>query len=122
MVLEGLAIVLANIDPIIQLIKASTGLAEAKQALVAGVWQMSSISVILERAGTAASRPDGLEDHYGEQPDGYHLSPVQAGAILDLRLHRLTSLEQDKIVDELAATLVRIDELLEILGKPDTFD
>ena len=118
-VLEGLAVALANIDPVIALIKASPSPAEAKQALVGQAWAPGVVSDMLSRAGSAASRPDGLEEEYGLRDDGYHLSPQQAQAILDLRLHRLTGLEQDKVTDEYGGILDRIAELIEILENPD---
>ena len=118
-VLEGLAVALANIDPVIALIKASASPAEAKTALVANVWEPGVVSDMLGRAGSAASRPDDLAPEFGLRDDGYHLSPNQAQAILDLRLHRLTGLEKDKVVEEYSDILERIAELLEILGNPD---
>ncbi|MCB1756237.1 MAG: DNA gyrase subunit A, partial [Gammaproteobacteria bacterium] len=118
-VLEGLAVALANIDPVIQLIKESPSPAEAKVKLVERVWEPGVVSDMLQRAGAAASRPEGLDDSTGLQADGYHLSEVQAQAILDLRLHRLTGLEQDKIVNEYREILDRIQELLEILQNPE---
>lgn len=117
-VLEGLAVALANIDPIIELIKTSSNPAEAKQALIARPWEMGMVTPMLERAGATASRPEELGDEYGAQDNGYHLSPAQAQAILELRLHRLTGLEQDKIVSEFSDILQRIAELLEILENP----
>ena len=116
-VLEGLAVALANIDPIIEAIKTSPNPAEAKERLLGRVWQSGIVSELLARAGDATrSRPEDLEPMYGMSQEGYQLSPVQAQAILDLRLHRLTGLEQDKIIDEYKALLEQIDELLEILG------
>ncbi len=118
-VLEGLAVALANIDPVIQLIKESPTPAEAKVKLVERVWQPGVVTDMLQRAGAVASRPESLEDRFGLQEDGYHLSQIQAQAILDLRLHRLTGLEQDKIVEEYREILSRIEEFLEILQDPD---
>jgi DNA gyrase subunit A len=118
-VLEGLAVALANIDPVIAMIKASSSPAEAKAALVAHPWEPGVVTAMLSRAGAEASRPDDLSAELGLKEDGYHLSEVQAKAILDLQLHRLTSLEQDKIVDEYRELLVRIAELGEILVNPD---
>ncbi len=118
-VLEGLAVALANIDPVIKLIKESPTPAEAKVKLVDRVWEPGAVSDMLQRAGAVASRPEGLADRFGLQDDGYHLSEVQAQAILDLRLHRLTGLEQDKIVNEFREILVRIEALLEILKNPE---
>ncbi|BCX81563.1 DNA gyrase subunit A [Methylomarinovum caldicuralii] len=115
-VLEGLAVALANIDEMIELIKSSPSPVEAKEAMLARVWKPGVVQAYLERAGADRTRPEGLAPEYGLGPDGYRLSPVQAQAILDLRLHRLTGLEQDKIVKEYEDLLARIDELLAILG------
>ncbi|WP_070987786.1 DNA gyrase subunit A [Halofilum ochraceum] len=118
-VLEGLAVALANIDPVIELIKASPNPAEAKQGLVERVWEPGVVSDMLERAGAHASRPENLDPGYGLGEQGYRLTPEQAQAILDLRLHRLTGLEQDKVVEEYSGILDRIAELIEILENPD---
>ncbi len=115
-ILEGLAVALANIDEVIALIKAARGPAEAKSALLARVWQPGSVTQLLERAGGVSSRPDGLAAEYGLVKEGYRLSEAQAQAILDLRLHRLTGLEQDKIIEEYQELLRTIGELLEILA------
>ncbi len=117
--LEGLAVAIANIDPVIALIKAAANPAEAKQKLMAQVWKSGVVAEMLQRAGAEMSRPEGLADNYGLHEDGYRLSPEQAQAILDLRLHRLTALEQDKIRDEYGEILDRIKDLLEILESPD---
>jgi DNA gyrase subunit A len=118
-VLEGLAVALANIDEVITLIKASPGRAEAKAGLMARPWAPGVVTGMLERAGAGASRPEGLSSELGLRDEGYFLSEAQAQAILDLRLHQLTSLEQDKIVEEYKELLDRIADLLEILGNPD---
>ncbi len=118
-ILEGLAVALANIDEVIALIKSSPTPAEAKQGLVERVWQPGVVTDMLSRSGASATRPEDLEDEYGLKEDGYHLSPVQAQAILDLRLHRLTGLEKDKIVAEYRELLEKIHDLLEILSNPD---
>ncbi|MCP5143094.1 MAG: DNA gyrase subunit A [Gammaproteobacteria bacterium] len=118
-VLEGLAVALANIDEIIELIRRSPSPAEAKEQLVAKTWQPGAVSGLLDKAGADATRPDDLEDQFGLKSDGYHLSPVQAQAILDLRLHRLTGLEQDKIIEEYQTLMAQIADLLEILADPD---
>ncbi len=116
-ILEGLAVALANIDEIIELIKSSPHPAEAKDRLLVRVWRSGVVSELLARAEEAwRSRPENLEAIYGMGEEGYRLSPVQAQAILDLRLHRLTGLEQDKIIDEYKGLLGQIDELLRILG------
>jgi DNA gyrase subunit A len=118
-VLEGLAIALASIDPVIALIKAAANPAEAKQALVDETWPPGAVSKMLERAGAEMSRPEGLGDNFGLIDKGYRLSPEQAQAILDLRLHRLTGLEQEKILTEYDEILGRIADLMEILESPE---
>jgi DNA gyrase subunit A len=118
-VLEGLAVALANIDEVIELIKKSANPAEAKAELIARVWQPGAVVDMIRRAGADSSRPDDLEPQYGLKDDGYHLSEVQAQSILDLRLHRLTGLEQDKILDEYKEILELIKELLDILSDPE---
>jgi DNA gyrase subunit A len=115
-VLEGLAVALANIDPVIELIKTSPTPAEAKERLIATPWSPGSVLDMLERAGEDACRPDDLEPQYGLREGRYHLSPVQAQAILDLRLHRLTGLEHEKLIGEYRELIDKIAELLEILG------
>ncbi|MBE0511157.1 MAG: DNA gyrase subunit A, partial [Gammaproteobacteria bacterium] len=115
-VLEGLAVALANIDPIIALIKAAPNPAEAKAGLLARGWAPGVVSEMLARAGAEASRPDGLAKEFGLVGGEYHLSEAQAQAILELRLHRLTGLEQDKILDEYRELLTVIEDLLEILA------
>ncbi len=115
-VLEGLAIALANIDPVIELIRAASNPAEAKAGLLARSWPLGVVSGMLERANASASRPEDLAPEYGAGAEGYRLSETQAQAILDLRLHRLTGLEQDKILDEYRELLDLIDDLLDILG------
>jgi len=118
-VLEGLAVALANINEVIELIKAQPSPAEAKVALMAQAWASGTVDSMLERAGAQASRPEDLSQEFGRLDDGYHLSEAQAQAILDLRLHRLTGLEQDKIVSEFKELLDRIEYLLNILADPD---
>jgi DNA gyrase subunit A len=118
-ILEGLAVALANIDEIIALIKASKSRAEARDELVRREWQPGIVTELLQRSGSEASRPDGLDAHFGYHGDVYHLSEVQAQAILDLRLHQLTGLEQTKIVDEYKDVIERFDDLLDILNNPD---
>ncbi len=117
--LEGLAIALNNIDPIIALIKAAVNPAEVKVQLQAKDWEAGAVSGMLERASSERSRPDGLPEDVGMQGGKYRLSEVQAQAILDLRLHRLTGLEQEKIIAEYEQVLDRIAELLEILNNFD---
>jgi len=118
-VLEGLAVALANIDPIIQLIKTSPSPDEARTRLLARPWPPGAVVGMVERAGADVSRPEGLAVGLGLGPDGYRLSEAQAQAILDLRLQRLTGLEQDKITTEYREILDRIRELLTILESPD---
>lgn len=115
-ILEGLAVALANIDPIIALIKNAANPAEAKQGLVATPWAPGVVVDMLARAGSESSRPDGLAVEFGLVDGMYHLSETQAQAILDLRLHRLTGLEQDKILNEYKELLNVIEDLLDILG------
>ena len=115
-VLEGLAIALANIDPVIELIKQSPTPAEAKERLIATAWVPGNVTDMLERAGETACRPEGLEPQFGMRDGHYYLSPVQAQAILDLRLHRLTGLEHEKLIGEYRELLEKIAELLRILG------
>ena len=118
-VLEGLAVALANIDPVIALIRASASPAEARQGLVDRVWEPGAVRDMLDRAGADTSKPDDLPAGYGLVDDGYRMSEAQAQAILDLRLHRLTGLEREKIVGEFDDLLARIRGLLEILVNPD---
>ncbi len=118
-VLEGQAVALANIDDVIALIKASPSPAEAKVALMGKAWAPGSVNEMLERAGGTDTRPDGLEDGFGLVEGVYRLSAVQAQAILDLRLHRLTGLEQEKIVNEYKDILEKIKEFSSILADPD---
>jgi len=118
-VLEGLAVALANIDEVIQLIKASSSPAEAKQVLVERPWAPGVVTEMLERAGEEATRPEGIEADYGLHEGVYRLSETQAQAILDLRLHRLTGLEQEKIVTEYKELINTIHELSEILTNPE---
>ncbi|MEH6583441.1 MAG: DNA gyrase subunit A [Halioglobus sp.] len=115
-ILEGLAIALANIDPIIALIKASPSSSEAREKLLAQSWSPGEVSGMLERAGSDACRPDELEAQYGLRDGQYFLSPVQAQAILDLRLHRLTGLEHEKLIGEYQERLLEIADFLDILG------
>ena len=113
-VLEGLAVALANIDEIIAVIKASAGPNEAREALLSRPWRPGLVSEMLARAEGHAYQPEDLPEGLGLTADGYWLSPAQAQAILDLRLHRLTGLEQDKIIEEYKALLADIDRLLAI--------
>ena len=118
-ILEGLAVSLANIDRVIELIRMSPASAEAKERLVAESWEPGNVMAMLERAGSDACRPDDLDAQYGFVDGAYHLSPDQAQAILDLRLHRLTGLEHEKLMGEYKSLIELIAELLEILSNPD---
>ncbi|GDY24214.1 MULTISPECIES: DNA topoisomerase (ATP-hydrolyzing) subunit A [unclassified Agarivorans] len=118
-ILEGLAIALANIDEIIELIKTSPTPAEAKAALVAKGWDLGAVAAMLERSGDDAARPDWLEAEFGIRDGQYFITPIQAQAILDLRLHKLTGLEHEKIIGEYKDLLDLIAELLHILNSPD---
>ena len=118
-VLEGLSVALANIDEVIELIKASPGAAEAKEKLLAQGWQPGQVNDMLERAGADACRPDDLPEGYGLRDGKYNLSPEQAQAILDLRLHRLTGLETEKLFTEYKEILAKIEDLIDILSNPD---
>ncbi|WP_193164713.1 DNA gyrase subunit A [Microbulbifer hainanensis] len=115
-ILEGLAIAIANIDPVIELIKASPTPADAREALLAKGWPVGDVQQFLERAGADACRPDDLPKEYGLRDGGYYLSPAQAQAILELRLHRLTGMEHDKLLAEYSERLEQIAEYLHILG------
>ena len=118
-ILEGLAIALANIDEVIALIKASPTSAEAKAGLMARTWSSGVVPQMLERAGAIQTRPDGLTGEFGLHDGRYRLSEAQAQAILDLRLHRLTGLEQDKILTEYGQLLELIRDLSDILARPE---
>ena len=118
-VLEGLAVALANIDPIIELIKASPSPAEAKAALTSRDWAPGIVTEMLSRAGADITRPEDLSAELGLGERGYRLSEIQAQAILDLRLNRLTGLEQDKIVNEYKDLLEIIKKLRDILADPE---
>ncbi|MDG1199409.1 MAG: DNA gyrase subunit A [Porticoccaceae bacterium] len=114
--LEGFAIALANIDEIIQLIKESSTPADAREALIARGWNPGSVVAMLERAGPQATRPEWLEEQFGLREGKYYLSPEQAKDILELRLHRLTGMEHDKIIEEFAVKLEEIADYQDILG------
>ena len=115
---EGLAVALSNVDEIIALIKKSQTPPEAKVALMAKAWRSPVVEEMLKRAAADASRPDGLGQEFGLQKNGYKLSDAQAQAILELRLQRLTGLEQDKIVAEYKELIERIADFLDVLAKP----
>ena len=119
-VLEGLAVALSNIDPVIELIKNSANAQEARDRLMAQPWRSDTVVQMLEKAGPRAARPDDLDDIYGLQDNGdYLLSLEQAQAILDMRLNRLTGLEQERLLEEYREIIDNIAELLEILSNPE---
>ncbi len=118
-ILEGYAIALSNIDPVIELIKSSPTPAEAKQRLIAQPWQPGDVLEMLERAGSGASRPEGLAEHYGLRDGNYYLTPEQAQAILELRLNRLTGMEHEKLLSEYQEKLKEISGFLLILDSSD---
>ncbi len=117
--LEGLSIALANIDPIIELIKTSPTPTEAKEGLLARGWELGTVREMLDRAGDDAARPEWLEPEMGIRDGLYYLSPQQAQAILELRLHKLTGLEHEKILSEYKGLLDIIGELMHILASPE---
>ena len=118
-VLEGLAVALSNVDEIIELIKRSETPAIAKEGLIAKIWRSKLVEEMLTRAMADQYRPEGLAKEFGLQNNGYRLSEAQAQAILELRLQRLTGLEQDKIVSEYKDVMEKISDLLDILSKPE---
>ncbi|MFJ5445429.1 DNA gyrase subunit A [Methylobacillus methanolivorans] len=118
-VLEGLAVALANVDDMIALIKAAPTPPEAKRELMARTWKSPVVEEMLKRAAMEASRPEGLSVDFGMTPNGYRLSDVQAQEILQMRLQRLTGLEQDKIVNEYKEVMDVIADLLDILAKSE---
>ncbi len=123
-ILEGLAVALANIDEVIALIKASPSPAEARAKLLERDWGAGVVPQLLERAGSINTRPNGLGSEFGltaaqAGASTYRLSEAQAQAILDMRLHRLTGLEQDKIIEEYKGLLDNIRDLEDILARPE---
>jgi DNA gyrase subunit A len=118
-ILEGLAVALSNVDDIIALIKAAPTPADAKRGLMERLWRSAMVEEMLVRAASDASRPDGLAPEFGLSEQGYRLSDAQAQAILELRLQRLTGLEQDKIVSEYKDVMAKILDLLDILARPE---
>ncbi|HEK2759706.1 TPA: DNA topoisomerase (ATP-hydrolyzing) subunit A [Proteus mirabilis] len=119
-ILEALAVALANIDPVIELIRQAPTPAEAKVALIAQPWDLGSVSAMLERAGDSnVARPEWLEPQFGVHDGKYYLTEQQAQAILDLRLQKLTGLEHEKLLDEYRELLLQIAELLHILRSPE---
>ncbi|WP_323003407.1 DNA gyrase subunit A [Denitromonas sp.] len=120
-VLEGLAVALSNVDEVIALIKAAPTPADAKEGLMSRIWRSPLVEEMLARAAAdrEAFRPAGLAPEFGLLDDGYRLSEAQAQAILELRLQRLTGLEQDKIVAEYREVMETIADLLDILARPE---
>jgi DNA gyrase subunit A len=118
-ILEGLAVALANIDEVIELIKKAPNPAEARLQLVDRIWKSGTVEAMLQRAGAEATKPEDLPEGFGLLDDGYHLTEKQAQAILDLRLQKLTGLEQDKIIREYEEILERIAGLLDILSSAE---
>jgi len=117
-VLEGLTVALANLDELIELVKTSKSPAEAKERLMAKRWEPGLVRAMLGQGGAEMSRPENLDLQFGLQQDGYQLSPVQAQEILNMRLHRLTGLEQEKLTTEYEEILGIVRDLLEILSDP----
>ena len=117
--LEGQAVALANIEAVIELIRRSPSAVEAREALMGRGWVSENVEALLARAGADACRPDDLGDEFGLRDGAYYLSPDQAQAILDLRLHRLTALEQDKLMEDYQGILDEIGELEAILGSDE---
>ncbi len=118
-ILEGLTVALANIDEMIELIKTSENPQIARERMLARRWEPGMVRALLSAAGADASRPEDLLPGLGLLGDGYQLSEVQAREILEMRLHRLTGLEQEKLTDEYRQLLETIRGLLEILEDPD---
>ena len=118
-ILEGLAVALSNVDDVIELIKKAPSPAEAKRGLMAKAWPSQLVRDMLNRAAADSFRPEGLAPEYGLKPEGYILSDDQAQAILELRLQRLTGLEQDKIVAEYREVMETIADLLDMLARPE---
>ncbi len=118
-ILEGLAVALSNVDEIIALIKAAPTPPEAKKSLMARQWRSALVEEMLLRAAADSFRPEGLAPEFGLSEQGYRLSDAQAQAILELRLQRLTGLEQDKIVAEYKDVMATIADLLDILARPE---
>jgi DNA gyrase subunit A len=117
-VLEGLTVALANLDEAIELIKTSATPAEARERLLAQRWEPGLVKAMLGQGGAETSRPEELDPEFGLQDNGYQLSPVQAQEILNMRLHRLTGLEQEKLTREYEEILDRVKELILILSNP----
>ncbi len=119
LILEGLAVALSNIDEIIEMIKRSSSPAVAKAGLLDKPWAPGVVMEMLQRTGAESSKPEGVGDKFGLVGENYQLTEKQAQAILDLRLHKLTGLEQDKIITEYREILEKIEDLLDILNRDD---
>ncbi len=115
-ILEGQAVALANIDAVIELIKNSPSAAEAREALMERRWNAPALQELLEKVGDDACRPEGLSEDFGFTDGLYRLTEEQAQAILEIRLHRLTAMEQDKLIEDYQGVLAEIADLLDILG------
>jgi len=118
-ILEGLTVALANVDAVIEMIKTSTNPQQAKERLQNKLWEPGVVKALLGQAGADLSRPEDLEASFGLQDEGYQLTETQAQAILDLKLQRLTGLEQERLTTEYEQILITVRELLEILQSPD---
>ncbi|PHM28043.1 DNA topoisomerase (ATP-hydrolyzing) subunit A [Xenorhabdus budapestensis] len=118
-ILEALAIALANIDPVIELIRQAPTPAEAKASLISQAWELGNVAAMLAQAGNNAARPEWLEPEFGIRDGKYYLTEQQAQAILDLRLQKLTGLEHEKLLDEYRELLKVIAELMFILESPE---
>lgn len=118
-ILEGLTVALANIDEMIELIKTSANANEARERMLARTWAPGLVASLLAAAGSDASRPEDLPAGVGLLADGYQLTETQAREILEMRLHRLTGLEQEKLTEEYRELLETIRGLIEILENPD---
>ena len=116
--LEGLAVALSNVDAVIELIKKAPTPADAKRGLMSRAWSSDLVVQLIGKRESAPFRPEGLAAEFGLKPDGYHLSDEQAQAILELRLQRLTGLEQDRIRGEYREVMAAVADLLDILAKP----
>lgn len=115
-ILEGQAVALANIDAVIELIKNSPSAADAREALMERRWNAPALQELLEEVGDDACRPEGLSEDFGFTDGLYRLTEEQAQAILEIRLHRLTAMEQDKLIEDYKGVLAEIADLLDILG------
>ena len=115
-ILEGQAVALANIDAVIELIKNSPSAADARVALMERGWVAEALHELLQEVGSDACKPDGLSEDFGFVDGAYHLTEEQAQAILEIRLHRLTAMEQDKLMEDYKGVLDEIADLLDILG------